>query len=86
MTWSVTWDPAAVRDLMELSPSDATRVDRSVREYAATGRGNIARIETEDDEPHFRLYVFPRYLPRFVLDSTTQTLHVWRVLTRVRKT
>jgi hypothetical protein len=85
MNWSVTWDPAAVADLMQLSPSDAARVDRVVQEYASTGRGNVTRIETEDG-PHFRLYVFPRFLVRFVLDRTTETLHVWRVLIRVRGT
>jgi hypothetical protein len=83
MTWSVTWDPAAVADLMQLSPADAARVDRFVQEYAVTGRGNVARVETENG-PHFRLYVFPRFVVRFVLDRTTRTLHVWRVLVRVR--
>ena len=76
MTWTVRWDPAAVADLMQLDPPDAARVDRAVQDYAGTGRGNVTRVGGDDDDgPHFRLYVFPRYVVRFVLDRTTHTLH-----------
>jgi hypothetical protein len=85
MTWTIRWDPAAVADLMQLSPADSARVDGAVQDYAATGRGNVARVSgEEDDGPHFRLYVFPRYIVRFVLDRTAQTLHVWRIVTRAK--
>jgi mRNA-degrading endonuclease RelE of RelBE toxin-antitoxin system len=85
MTWSVRWDPDAVDDLMRLAPADAARVDRAVQDYALNGQGHVTRVAGEEDEgPHYRLYVFPRYVVRFVLDRTTQTLHVWRVLTRAR--
>jgi hypothetical protein len=83
MTWHVRWDPAAIEDLMRLSPADAARVDRAVQEFAASGTGNVKRVEgTDEDGPHFRLYVFPKFIVRFVLDRATHTLHVWRVLTR----
>jgi hypothetical protein len=36
------------------------------------------------DGPHFRLDVFLRFVVRFVLDRTAQTLHVWRIVTRAK--
>ncbi len=85
MSWEIRWDPAAVDDLMRLPPADAVRVDSAVQGWAATGTGNVTRVAGEQDEgPHFRLYVFPKFVVRFVLDRATQTLHVWRVVTRAR--
>jgi hypothetical protein len=85
MTWAIRWGPQAVDDLLRLAPADAARVDRAVQDYANSGQGHVTRVSGEGDQgPHHRLYVFPRFVVRFIFDYTTHTIHVWRVVTRAR--
>lgn len=53
---------------------DAAKVDAAVQEFARTGRGDVARVYTNDPRS-LRLKVSP-YLVRMYLDPVSLTLTV----------
>jgi mRNA-degrading endonuclease RelE of RelBE toxin-antitoxin system len=41
---SVHWTPRAVKDLEDLPPEIASRIEQAVARLAATGRGDVKRL------------------------------------------
>ena len=53
--WQVDWTPRAVRGLRRLTHQERERVMDAVDFYAATGRGDVARVRGRDREWRLRV-------------------------------
>ena len=78
---NVEWDPYAIEDWQRLGLDDAARVARAVQQWAETGAG---LVEVTEGQGVYRLYV-DRYVVRFLVDSTTDTMHVVQIVRRRKR-
>lgn len=78
---NIEWDPYAIEDWQRLSLEDAARVARAVQQWAHSGAG---LVEVTEGAGVYRLYV-DRYVVRFLVDSTTGTLHVVQIVRRRKR-
>lgn len=72
----VEWDPYALDDWQRLELEDATAVARAAYAWAEDGTGVV---EAAEGGGVFRLHVDGRHVVAFLIDDTTDTMHVIRV-------
>ncbi|MFO0760005.1 MAG: hypothetical protein U0359_26205 [Byssovorax sp.] len=80
MSWSLSWSIVAERDLLAIHWLLAARVDAAVMRFAASGQGNVRRIEPLDPK-RLCLYVDGAEA-RLFLDPNERVLYVSRVFAR----
>ena len=79
MSWAIEWSPAASRDFYALpSWKTAARIDEAVQRLAATGEGELRRVEI--DGTFVTRLLVPPYALLVSRDRTRRTIVVWRVL------
>lgn len=80
MTWALRWSVVAERDLLSIPWRVAAAVDAAVMRFAATGQGNVRRVEPTDP---WRLKLrVPGAEARLFVDATERVIHVARVFRR----
>lgn len=77
--WGVDWPNRAKRDLRRLFEQDQQRVIDAVDHYAATGQGDIARLQARDLEWRLRV---GEIRVVFTFDGATRQLRVLSVAPR----
>lgn len=75
MTWQVSWTNTAKRGLRSLDPAAKRRVVGAVEAFAATGQGDVKKLQ---GEPGYRLRV-GSYRVVFERKGETLTILVLRV-------
>ena len=80
MKWHVRWQPAARRDLSRLDAQVRGRILEAVEHYAATGQGNVIRLQ-DVRPPEWRLRV-GGWRIRFNREESERVLDILRVLPR----
>ena len=78
---NIEWDPYAIEDWQRLGLEDAARVARAVQQWAQSGAG---LVEVTEGAGVYRLYA-GRYVVRFLVDSTTDTMHVVQIVRRRKR-
>jgi mRNA-degrading endonuclease RelE of RelBE toxin-antitoxin system len=81
VTWQIEWSERAVKDARALDRQVWLRVARAINRLAETGHGDLIRLKGTDDELRLRVGA---WRVRLLLDHTTQTIKVERVLPRGR--
>lgn len=81
MTWSLAWHEVAVRDLRAMHWRAAAAIDAAVMRFAATGRGEVARLSPTDPR-RLRLRASGVEALLFA-DLDERRLHVVRVFRRL---
>lgn len=76
MTWGIEWSRAARASLLSIPMRYAERVDAAIVRYAATGRGNVARVD--ESLANIRLFV-PPYVAYVSLDFENRVMWVRNV-------
>ena len=79
MSWQLTYSQRVARDLRGLNPTIARRVANALQRLAETGRGDLDRLQGQDQEWRLRVGA---WRVRLTLDHRTNTIHVYRVLHR----
>ncbi len=77
--WQVNWTRPALRGLRRLSDSDARRVYEAVRTLAEEGRGDVRKLQGQEDR--WRLRVGDIRVV-FAFDAATHTISVVEVTPR----
>jgi mRNA interferase RelE/StbE len=77
----IHWTPAAEKDLRRLDPPTRERVRQALARLAATGQGDVRRLQGLADE--YRLRV-GHWRVRFRFEAASGALDVLRVLPRGR--
>jgi hypothetical protein len=77
MTWKVEWSDVCVADVRRMSWQLATRICRSVLDYAESGAGHVERVSAAD--PYALRLRVPGAAARIRLDPETRTVFVWRI-------
>ncbi len=80
MKWHVHWQSAAHRDLSRLDAQVQGRILDAVERYAATGQGDVIRLQ-DVRPPEWRLRI-GAWRVRFSRDETERVLDILRVLPR----
>ncbi len=81
MSWDVSWDEPAVRDLRRLDRQTAERVRAAVRRLAATGQGDLKHLTGHGGELRLRV---GDWRVRLVFHRAAHTIEILRVLPRGR--
>jgi mRNA interferase RelE/StbE len=77
--WNLAWADGAARQVARLDRVTTRRIVAAVERFAGTGHGDVKRLEGRPGE--FRLRVGD-WRVIFVLEPTTATMRVHRVLPR----
>ncbi len=80
MRWTIDWTDNARRDLRRLDRQMAQRAIAAVERLAATGQGDVTRLQGVEP-PEWRLRVGD-WRVRFAYDFGSSAIHVLRVLPR----
>jgi mRNA-degrading endonuclease RelE of RelBE toxin-antitoxin system len=81
VSWDVSWDEPAVRDLRRLDRQTAERIRAAVRRLAASGQGDLKHLTGQGGELRLRV---GDWRVRLVFHHATHTIEILRVLPRGR--
>ena len=79
MTWRLIWLPAAIKDLQRLDHRIAARIRQAVQRLAATGHGDVRRVQSRPPELALRVGDWRIF---FIYVREEQVIHVLRVRPR----
>lgn len=81
MTWEIVWTESANQDMRRLDRQVGRRIHRALQRLAASGYGDVTRLE--QTEPEWRLRVGD-WRVRFTYDYSLRKIYILRVLPRGR--